>query len=223
MSHRRNICVLSVTLLLVACVQVRANVEIFHKLPSDFSGTSVAILPADNDKENTIEFETYSAKLAEHLRKVGLRVVSIDTQPDYLVLFDYAIGSGQQITGTYSVPQYGVTGYSSAQTYGSIQSYGGYGTYSGTTYLNPTYGVTGYTSHSYTNTQFPRSLLVSIYKINREKPDASDQVYQMTVSSSGRCGALSEVIDEMLNAGFEEFPGESGTSRKVIVPAKADC
>lgn len=223
MSHIRKICLLLVVLPLIACARVRANVEVFHRLPSDFLGTSVAIWPADKNKENTIEFEAYSAKLAEHLRKVGLRVVPIDTEPDYVVLFDYAIGTGQQITGTYSLPQYGVTGYSSAQTYGSVQSYGGYATYSGTTYLNPTYGATGYTSHSYTRTEFPRSLLVTIYKSNRAHPEASEQVYQMTVSSSGRCGALSEVIDEMLDAGFQEFPGESSSSREVIIPAKANC
>lgn len=54
-----------------------------------------------------------------------------------------------------------------------------------------------------------------------ERDPASDsysRVYEGTLRSEGACGALSEVMPYFLNAFFEDFPGRSGTKRKVISP-----
>jgi hypothetical protein len=36
------------------------------------------------------------------------------------------------------------------------------------------------------------------------------KIYEGRVRSSGRCAKLSDVIDEILDATFQDFPGESG-------------
>lgn len=210
-------------LFLASCAQVRTNVEVFHELPPDYVGQQIGIVAADARKADTMEFKTYGAKLAQKLVDAGFEFVGGDAQPKYVAMFDYAIGPGQQITETYSKPIYGVTGYSSALTMGTFQSYGGLGTYGGTTLLTPTYGVTGYKTGITTRTEHPRKVAVWVFDMNWDDLKSSRQVYQLLVISSGKCATLSAVIDEMLEAGFQEFPGESGESRRVTVPAKFDC
>jgi hypothetical protein len=45
----------------------------------------------------------------------------------------------------------------------------------------------------------------------------------MRARSAGRCGAIVEVFDAMLEAMFEDFPGENGRARTVRVVTEVDC
>jgi hypothetical protein len=178
-------------LLLVGCTRVATNVEVFHELPMDFAGKSITVVAADQNKAGTIEFKTYAAKLGAKLGQAGFLVVSPDSQaqPDYVAALAYGVGAVQA---------------GAAHISGGITpDYAGGGRFGGT--------VT-------TEQQYPRALVVGIYRVPRDTSEEPQQVYMMTALSAGRCRALSAVIDPILDAAFTDFPGESGRSRTVTIP-----
>jgi hypothetical protein len=84
-------------LVLGACARVTTNVEVFHDLPADYAGQEIAIVAADPNKAETIEFRTYASKLATRLADAGFQVVSPDPDqpPDYLAALAYGVGAQQ--------------------------------------------------------------------------------------------------------------------------------
>jgi hypothetical protein len=178
-------------LILAGCARVRTNVEVFHDLPADYPGGRIAVVAADPNKANTIEFRTYAAKLAAKLTGAGFQVVPTDPDqpPDYIAALAYGVGA-QQAGASY--------------TSGSVTpGYGGGGSYQAVTKVAR---------------EYPRALVVGIYKVPRREGEEPRQVYSMTALSTGRCPALSSVIDPILDAAFADFPGESGKSRTVTTP-----
>jgi hypothetical protein len=86
------------TLVLAGCALfVRTNVEVFHDLPANYAGQEIAIIAADPNKADTIEFRTYASKLATRLVEAGFRVVSPDPDapPDYVAALAYGVGAQQ--------------------------------------------------------------------------------------------------------------------------------
>ncbi|SVD14279.1 uncharacterized protein METZ01_LOCUS367133 [marine metagenome] len=154
----------------------------------------------------------------------GFVVISVNSEaPARLTaLLNYGINDGQTVTESYSVPIWGQTGVGSSTTTGSINMYGNYGSYSGTTFYTPTYGITGFTSGTTTSTQYNRAVHLDIFD---SQPDSSRprKVYESKVISTGSCGVMSEVIDEMFEALFRIFRGESGSSNKYIIEGTANC
>jgi hypothetical protein len=45
----------------------------------------------------------------------------------------------------------------------------------------------------------------------------------MRARSAGRCGAIVEVFDAMLEAMFDAFPGENGRARSTRVAVEVEC
>lgn len=206
-----------------ACTQVESQVEVFHELPISYPGESIAILSGDENKAGTLEFKDYAARLRAKLTEVGFNVVDGNSRPKYVAFLGYAVGPGEQVTSSYSIPNYGVTGYSSSYTQGTLNSFGGIGTYSGTTTYTPQYGITGYSTGITTSTYFPRVVVVDIYEVDWSNVKDARQVYQLSISSSGTCGVLSQVIDEMLEAGFQNFPGENASAKRIQISSDAEC
>ena len=56
-------------------------------------------------------------------------------------------------------------------------------------------------------------------KINGDEPK---KVYEAKISSSGSCGMLNEVIDEIIAALFLDFPGNSGSSETIEIIQEAE-
>jgi hypothetical protein len=178
-------------LVLAGCTRVRTNVEVFHDLPADYVGQKIAIVPADPNKADTIEFGTYASKLATRLVDAGFQVVPPDPgqPPDYVAALAYGVG---------------------AQQAGAAYTSGG---------ITPSYGGGGwYHEVTTVSREYLRALVVGIYRVPGQEGEEPRQVYSMTALSTGRCRALSAVIDPILDAAFEEFPGESGKSRTVTIP-----
>ncbi len=90
---------------------------------------------------------------------------------------------------------YGQTGGGTAYHSGTIRSY----------------------AYSYNVTTYTRVLAIDI--LDRQLLDAgkTKKVYEVELTSKGWCGQIAGVFDEMLDALFEEFPGESGKSRTTSV------
>ena len=199
----RKLTIIIICLLVTSCVQ--SNVETFSDLPSDYKGKTIAVLPFDKEKFGSLEFNNYKSKLASHFREKGFTIVSPKAEPHYIAFLGYAIDQGRDVLTSYSIPQYGVTGYSGAHTTGTITTYGRTGTYSGTTTLIPQYGITGYRSGTYMRRIFTRSMAIKILDVKQNK-----EVWSMQLSSSGKCGLMRLVFEPMLEAAFSKFPNTQG-------------
>jgi len=103
-----------------------------------------------------------------------------------VIFFSYGIDTGKEVVLSY--PIIGQTGVSSSSTYGTIQSYGRYGTYSGTTTYTPTYGVVGTGVAS--NTQYARFLKVDILNRTALSENKMAKIYEAKVISRGSSGQL---------------------------------
>lgn len=62
-----------------------------------------------------------------------------------------------------------------------------------------------------------------MYEVDWFDVENARQVYHLSIASAGRCSALSQVIDEMLEAGFRDFPGESGSATSIEIRGKFNC
>ncbi|MFQ5562551.1 MAG: hypothetical protein ACE5FO_03180 [Parvularculaceae bacterium] len=183
---------------LAACARVWATVEVFHDLPPDYVGKTITIVAADPAKAGTVETRTYDKKLADKLAAVGWKVVSLDPEnpPDYVAAFGYGMDAQQATTylmsGSYSGTADSTAGHVSAR-----------GSYSGA--ATPT-----------TRTDYHRAFVVNIVAVPQSESKKPQQVYMVTVTSTGRC-LLSTDIDPILEDVFRDFPGESGRARTVII------
>lgn len=213
---------LAATIAIAGCAtpQIEANVSTFHEIsPNDHSDKRIAVVPWREEMKNSLEFKNYAALLESRLREKGFTVVSLFEGPELIGFLDFGIDSGREVISTYSVPHWGVTGYSSAYTTGTVTSYGGMGTYSGTTTLAPQYGVTGYSTGASSDTVYARFVNFDIVRIVSEKEHK--KVFEGKLRSSGTCGSLPTILPPLLDALFRDFPKQGG--RRVTLPWSGKC
>ena len=186
-----------------SCASVRTNVAVSHSLPANQTAKTVAILPYDG-MAPAPGFAANAAKLAAQLRAKGYDVVepSGGRAPDYIAFFTYRIDGGTPLNRGASVA-HPVTG--------SIITYGYRSTYSPAT-----------------DRLYKRTLTVEIFDRARFQPTvgtsfASSRVYAGSVTSEGSCSTMEAVIDPMLMALFQDFPGDTGQLRTTDIPADAAC
>jgi len=190
------------------------QLQSFSDLPVNWQSKTVGIAPYQGQDAKRLEWRSYAKLLEAKFRERGLRTVSGESQkPDYIAFLGYGIDNGSTVTQSYSIPQWGVTGYSGGYTSGYVDAFGNY---SGTTTLTPVYGVTGYSTGTTSSKVYTRSLSIDI----RDR-ESGNNVWEGKVVSSGSCGALREVIDEMLLIAFEKWP-LSGSGR-YETPSTANC
>lgn len=202
---------------------VQSNITEFHLLGAPVSQDTYAVLPWRKELEGTLEFQAYAKQVSEGLRARGFSVVPPGSPAKYAVFLDYGIDSGRTEVSSYSIPQWGVTGYSSATTTGTINSFGGTSYLNARTTATPTYGVTGYTQGTTATRVFRRFVNMDILEL---EPGSSQpkKVYEGRLISEGICGTLPSVMPSLISALFARFPGESGKVRtETIVPKEDGC
>jgi hypothetical protein len=186
---------------------LRSQIAVFHDLPEAFSGTTFTMLPL-KDQEGSLEHKTYEQAVRQELNAKGFKDSPLEQAEVVVVLF-YGIDTGKQIVSSY--PIIGQTGVASSSTFGTVQRYGGLGTYSGTTTYTPRYGVVGtdVTSH----TQYTRFLNVDLLDKKTLAEGKIKKLYEAKVVSTGSSSQLPAVLPTMVKALFEDFPGKSGSTR----------
>lgn len=191
------------------CALETGSVSTFHNLPPVSPRHTVALQLASPDGAS-LEGQAYLAKLSRRFAAAGYSPWdgNRNNKPTYVAVFAFGMDDGTLVTENYSLPEYGVTGYSGGGN-GSPQM--------------PTYGVTGYQSSSTTSRVYKRVIALNMFdvsKLNENRPETytAAKVYEGRVVTDGKCGSMSEVIDIMLDAMFEEFPGESGKVRSLLQP-----
>jgi hypothetical protein len=189
---------------------VRSQISVFHQLSE--GGRPTYALLSFKEQEGSLEHKTYENLLRQQLNAKDLREAPID-EADVVGFIQYGIDAGKEVV--YSYPIIGQTGTSSSYTTGAVQSYGGYATYSGTTYNTPTYGVVGTGVRS--QTEYTRYFRFDIVDRAALAGGTVKKLYEARVVSRGSSGQISMVMPSMIRALFEEFPGKSGSTRSVIL------
>lgn len=183
-------------------VTVTTMVEAISSLDESSTSKSYFVQAYEEQNTNTLSWEINKKIFIVELQKKNIEVVNSKSNSDYVVFFGYGIDKGEKVTTNYSIPQFGVTGYSGSNTYGT--AYGN--AYSATTTLTPTYGITGHSSGSTTNLIFTRSLKVDIYNRRTGK-----QVYEAIAISAGFCHSFSPVASSIIKSVLINFPnGKTG-------------
>jgi hypothetical protein len=196
-------------LLAGACTHIQSNITVFHDLDAGIAGTTYKMVPF-KDQVGSLEHRTYEQIVKQELNARGFVEVPIQ-QAAVVVFMSYGIDVGKQVVTSY--PIIGQTGVSSSQTYGTVQNYGGYGTYSGSKIYTPTYGVVGTGVGS--RTDYTRFLNLEIIDKTTISEQRIDRRYEARVISIGTSSQMVAVLPSMIKALFEDFPGQSGSTRSV--------
>ncbi len=174
--------------------KITSDVTRFHTLTA-VGGATVRIVPKDEAKKGSLEFQDYAQLIGERLGALGYRPAPPGTEPDYLVRIDYGVGQGEVRSRYYAdYPYY--------YGYGAFGHHGFFGGY-------PYYG--GYSS-GYTYTVYPRKL-----EMDMVRADTGEVVFEGVVDSMGRNKHLNEVMYYLVQAMFDGFPGEHGVTHRVTI------
>ena len=202
--------------------RVVSDVTVFHSFYPEASET-LYIKAAHQELDESLEFAAYKKKFEFQFVQAGIQIVSEENVSDYVAVINYGIDDGTTTTQVGSVPIFGQTGGGYTTHSGSVYSGGGFGSYSGSSYSYPTFGVVGSSSYSYNLTTYKRIVTMDIFKKNLG--NEMQKVYEAKVSSTGSCGQIGEVIDEIISALFYDFPGVSGSTEtiEIIQGAEFTC
>ena len=194
----RILSLLLAVLFLTSCV--RANVQNFSALPLDYVGKRVAVLGYPEKTNKSLEWQSYRPFFEEQFRKKGFVISSVDNA-DYVAFVTYGIGDPETSTHVGSTPIYGSTGGGFTTHSGTVSSYrGGTANYYGSSYTMPTYGIVGTSTYSYNVTKYTRTVAINLVEKGTDK-----KVFESKATSTGRCGIIGKVIDEIAEAMFTKL------------------
>lgn len=157
------------------------------------------------------------------LNAQGFTAASKADDADLAIFLSYGIGDPQTQQYTYSLPVWGQTGVSSAQTYGTATAYGNSASYSGTTTYTPSYGITGYSTHTGSVTTFFRHAQITGYDFKEFRQSNKQlQLWRTTITSTGTSGDLREVFPVLIGAAVPYIATNTGKQISVQLTESAD-
>ncbi len=211
MNTRLILVLLAIVSLLAGCRTLQGTVRRFHVLPA--SPQSFVIVP-DRDQGESLEFKSYANLVRQALQSRGWREGTTATA-DVAVFFQYSISQGRQVT--FSYPIFGQVPTGTSTTTGTVSTYGNTASISATTTQETRSGVVG--SGVDSRTEFDRALRVLMFAMPTYRATQKmERVYEGEIRSTGSTGDLPTVMPVLVRALFDDFPGSSGTTRKVNVP-----
>jgi hypothetical protein len=195
------------------CTALKGRVTQFHTL--DSLPRSFVVAPTLEQVES-LEFKNYANLVKQELMGRGWRPAEPDSA-DVAIFLQYQISQGRNVV--FSYPIFGQVPTGPSTTTGSITTIGNVSTVNLNTQQNTSTEIIGTGTGS--QLEYDRALQVTMYALSsnseKKKPE---RIYEGTIRSSGSTGDLSAVVPTLIRALFEEFPGVSGSSRKVIVTIK---
>jgi hypothetical protein len=190
---------------------LQGAVSRFHVLPA--SPQSFVIVP-DRDQGDSLEFRSYANLVRQALAARGWREGTMATA-DVAVFFQYSISQGRQVA--FSYPIFGQVPTGTSTTTGTISTYGNTSNIYATTTRQTTTGIVG--SGVGSRTEFDRALRVLMFSLPTYRSSQKmERVYEGEIRSSGSTGDLPTVMPVLVRGLFDDFPGASGTTRRVNVP-----
>lgn len=207
---------IAAVMLVSACsttTQIASDVARFHRLPVP-AGETFRVIPADNAKKGSLEFDTYATQVTSQMVQAGFRPAEANTQPTYDVRLDYMISGGKEKIA--SRPGFGPS-FNSSLYYGGYGRHGYHGRYS---YYDPFYDPFFYGGSFnepdvYSYTVYTRKMNLDIVKTA-----GGDKLFEGRVESTGSDNRLPEVMPYLVQAMFTNFPGNSGVTQRVNIDIK---
>ncbi|PLX62146.1 DUF4136 domain-containing protein [Sedimenticola selenatireducens] len=197
---------------------VRTTTTTFHGKGHEQRG-SIFVAAADAQVNGSLEFSHYKQLVEEKLITIGYTLSPTAEKADFIALVAYGIDNGK--TSIVSTPIFGQTGGGTTYSSGSVYGYGGSASYSGTSYTMPTYGIVGSSTSS--QTEYTRAIALDIVDAKSIESGKPEKLYEMRARSTGSCSSINGVFDEILEAMFKSFPGDSGKSQTIEVPWDGSC
>ena len=191
-------------LVLSGCAsRISGDVTTFHEnvMPA---GETIRVVAADPEKNQSLEFRSYAQRINEELRRIGYTpVTEPDVVADLIAEVDYEVEAGPTEVYTDRSRSY-------------VRYHFGFGRYYNPWYFgfyDPFYDPLWSQPEVYSNPTWQRSLELNIQKADGEH----ERVFEARVESNGNENSLPEVMPYLITAMFENFPGESGTTKVVTI------
>ncbi|WP_321393346.1 DUF4136 domain-containing protein [Emcibacter sp.] len=198
--------------MLSACANTfTSDVTSFHSL-SRPTGEKIVIVPMDESLQGSLEFATYANILGNELGKLGYKPAAGGTA-DLIVELDYGVDDGKVFVRTFGgfyPHSYWDWGFYDPYYYGYYSYY--YRPY--WPYRSPwMYGGFHHRPEVQSYVKYNRILKVNI----RPNFEGAKNIYEGRVEGIGRSKDLTELVPLMIRALFQNFPGTSGTTQKVVL------
>jgi Domain of unknown function (DUF4136) len=212
--------VLSALAFVSACsttTQIASDVARFHRLPVP-AGETFRVVPSDETKKGSLEFDTYATQVTSQLVQAGFRPADASSVATYDVRLDYMISGGKEKIA--SRPGFGPSFNSSLYYGGGFGGYGRHGYRGRYSYYDPFYDPFfaggGFSEPEvYSYTVYTRKLNLDIVKAN-----GGDKLFEGRVESTGSDNRLPEVMPYLVQSMFTNFPGNSGVTQRVNIDLK---
>lgn len=180
---------------------------------------SIVVLAGDINLNNSLEFDLYKQKVEAKLVAEGFSMAANLDSANFAALLLYGIDDGKQSV-VYS-PIYGQTG-RHINAYSDVAyDADGKAVYIRRSYLSPSFGVVG--ASAKTKTSYRHTIALDIVRADSLSQDKPVKVFEGRTFSSGNCGVIVEVFDELLEAMFVDFPGENGRNRTDSIESITNC
>ena len=200
---------------------IESDVTVYHEVEPNVTPMTFAVLPWREELADSLQFRSFARIAEQALIAQGHQVASDPSQANYFLFLNYGIDDGTLVTSTYSIPQFGVTGYSGSTTTGTVSTVGNTSYINAHTTSTPTYGITGYHTGLASEQVYKRFVAIDILKV--DGLGEPKKIYEAKLLSDGRCRNLSTLMPTFIRAVFADFPGESGASRNVVAPWDGRC
>ncbi len=190
-------------LLLAGCAaRFKSDVARFYT-PALPKGETFQVVASDPAKVGSLEFAQYAELVRNKLIAQGYRPAAQGETPTLDVRLDYGVSTGREQIRSTPTPAFGFYG---------LAPYGYYGYYPYGRYGFGGYGAFGGSDIS-SRTIYTRGLNLEITKAG--KPE--EKLFEGRALSDGTDGRLTEVVPYLVQAMFEDFPGQSGVTQRVVI------
>lgn len=200
--------VLLLAVFLSGCATLDATTTRFYRAEYRSVGT-ISVIATTAEVNDSLEFSYYKPRIEQKLASKGYTIVSNPSEAKYVALVAYGIDEGK--SGIVSTPIFGQTG-------GGTTTFSSYGS---SYYTMPTYGMVGSSTQSVA--QYSRAIALDIVDAASIKEGHPKKILESRTKSVGSCSSFAGVFDEILEAMFKDFPGESGKAISVTLPYKGKC
>lgn len=204
---RLSIVVFVVGLISACSNTFKADVTRFHQLPPP-QGQTVTIVPADPKKGASLEFASYANLVGHYLEQKGYRPAG-EGEADLIAELDYSVDDGKVHVRSYPSSRFAF----------------GYGFYHPFYYHNPYWYDPWFHRSAFWGFHDPydrdvRSYVKYTRRLTMQMRPAETgarNIFEGTVESVGRSNHLPELMPHMVQALFENFPGQSGTTERIVI------
>ena len=194
---------------LAACASpkyVVSDVTRHHNLAATPSGQSFAVVAAEDGQDESLAFKAYSELVSESLKDIGYR--RFDGQspaPSIVATLKWSVeGPSPDVKSRASGFSYG---------FGYRSRFDHFG-----------YGFDGpYTGRTDTRQMFVRRVEVALYDGSTYNTENPRRIFEGSAVSAGTNGQIDPVMPYIIQAIFDQYPGESGSTQTIRVEVPPDA